>query len=435
MLPSYNEVLQSQRRRRSRAFRPRSAPVRLAATVAALALVVAGCGGDSGSGATTSATADTSAGSESGGGEPYVIGVSNDLSGPFSVNGVPATAGINAAVQVANDNGGINGHPIELIVRDDASDVNRGSANLREFASQDASAVVGTVSSAVIAAQAPLLEESKLPLVGIGVPSNLLDPVQPYIFMADASYEQQASAQVQLVKQLSDDGSLSGPPVVSAIHLGTPAGEAWLSAVQAAATEQGITIAEAQSVQPTAASYNAQVARVKDAGSNVVLTFVSTPGITAAVNAMHELNVDQSTYLVNFDITTNAEFLRQLNWPHFVTLSTFDLIALASDPKFQSLRDAFGAQGGDYGILASVVGYVSAQLVIEALAGCGYPCPGESLQPKLQELQTDLNGVAFGEVGFSSQSHAAVSQAQFYSWDTASNAFSTVGPVLQLDRG
>ena len=395
----------------------------LVAAVAAAGLLLAACGGGS-----------SSSGSEPAG--DYVLGLSSDLSGAFSVNGVPATAGVNAAVKEVNDSGGINGHKVQLLVRDDASDVNRGSANLREFTAQKASAVVGTVSSAVIAAQAPLLAQSKLPMVGIGVPSNLLNPVQPYVFMADASYEQQASAQVQLVKQLSSDGSISGPPVVSAIYLGTPAGQAWLKAVQDAAGKAGITIADAQSVQPTAASYSAQISKVKDSGANVVLTFVSTPGITAAVNAMRELNVPESTYLVNFDITTNANFLKQLKWNNFVTLSTFDLVKLNTDARYDSLRKAFASfQGGDPQVLASVIGYASGQLAIEALKSCGYPCAGDKLQGELQKLQTDLNGIAFGKVGFSDTSHAAVNEAQFYKWDSTKNAFATVGPVIKVGQG
>jgi branched-chain amino acid transport system substrate-binding protein len=393
---------------------------RLTVVAAAALLLVAGCGGGGGSS-----------------GDPageYVIGLSSDLSGPFAVNGVPATAGVNAAVIEINNAGGVNGRKVKLIIRDDASDVNRGSANLREFTAQKASAVVGTVSSAVIAAQAPLLQQSKLPLVGIGVPSNLLSPVQPYVYMADASYEQQAQAQVQMAKQLSDNGSLKGPLSVSAIHLATPAGEAWLKAVRAAASAAGVTVAEAQSVQPTAASYASQMGRVKQAGSNVVLTFVSSPGITAAVNAMRELSMSEDTYVVNFDITTNANFLKQLKWNNFLTLATFDVIKLATDPKYEALRKAFSEyQGGDYKIIAGVTGYASARLVLDAFKSCGYPCDGEKLQAKLDQLKTDLNGLAFTDSGFSKDSHAAVNSAQFVKWDAGKDAFASVGPVLELN--
>src|SRR5690349_15326610 len=90
---------------------------RLTAVAAATLLLVAGCGSGGGS-------SDEAAGE-------YVIGLSSDLSGAFAVNGVPATAGVNAAVIEVNNAGGINGHKVKLLIRDDASDVNRGSANLR----------------------------------------------------------------------------------------------------------------------------------------------------------------------------------------------------------------------------------------------------------------------------------------------------------------
>lgn len=369
-----------------------------------LALLAASCTGGSGDG-----------GSEAEG--EFVLGISNDLTGPFSVNGVPATAGVRTAVALANKAGGIDGHQVRLIVRDDQSDASRGLANVREFANAEAVSVVGTVSSVVIAAVLPSLERFQMPLVGVGVPSDLLDPVTPYIFNSGAAYNDQARAQVEIINSLSGDGSFPSSPRLGALHLATPAGEAWLDAVESAAAEEGLEVVETESVQPTAASYGPQVTRLMGAQADVILTFVSTPGITAMASALTARGTED-THIVNFDITTNEQFMSELPWDNFLSLATYDITKLLEGAEFEEVRTAANEyEGGDPGSMAFAQGYAAGQLVLEGLEACGFPCGGEQLKESLETLSTDLNGLGFGELRFTTENHAAVSTASFYRFE------------------
>jgi hypothetical protein len=51
-------------------------------------------------------------------------------------------------------------------------------------------------------------------------------------------------------------------------------------------------------------------------------------------------------------------------------------------------------------------GYADAQLVFDALKRCGYPCSGTQLQSKLEQVDTNLDGLAFGPVVWSNSFHS-----------------------------
>lgn len=84
-------------------------------------------------------------------GEPLKIGVMSDLSGGLSLFGVEMVNGLELGIEYAtNGTMTVAGRPIELITRDDSSDVEAGSAAARELIeSEGVELLVGNTSSAV----------------------------------------------------------------------------------------------------------------------------------------------------------------------------------------------------------------------------------------------------------------------------------------------
>ncbi len=70
----------------------------------------------------------------------------------------------NAAVKIINDEGGINGRPVQLIVEDDGTDPKRGAEVIEKFATQHkVDLVFGTLFSNVVVGAAPRAGELKMP--------------------------------------------------------------------------------------------------------------------------------------------------------------------------------------------------------------------------------------------------------------------------------
>lgn len=69
-----------------------------------------------------------------------------------------------AAVRLINDEGGINGRPVEIITEDDGTDARRGAEVIERFANQHRTDIVfGTLFSNVVIGSAPTAGELKIP--------------------------------------------------------------------------------------------------------------------------------------------------------------------------------------------------------------------------------------------------------------------------------
>ena len=105
---------------------------------------------------------------------PYAYAASEPIKigAQFHRTGIGASYGrwyertATAAVKVINEEGGINGRPVELIVEDDGTDPKRGAEVIEKFATQHKVDVAyGTLFSHVVIGSSPRAGELKLPYV------------------------------------------------------------------------------------------------------------------------------------------------------------------------------------------------------------------------------------------------------------------------------
>jgi branched-chain amino acid transport system substrate-binding protein len=143
-------------------------------------LGLAACGGDSGSGS----------GSE----DPIRIGSSLPLTGEFSQPGTAAKEGYEVWRDMVNDDGGLLGRPVELVVKDDASNQNTIVADYNALISQDkVDLLLGTFSSLLNLPASAVAERNQMVYVEpAGGSPKMFDRGFKYLFFA-----QQATADKQ----------------------------------------------------------------------------------------------------------------------------------------------------------------------------------------------------------------------------------------------
>lgn len=111
---------------------------------------------------------------EGGGDNPIKIGVDLSLTGPIAFAGTQELAGIKLATEVINEEGGVLGRPIELVITDDASTPDQAILNIRKLVQQEGvSAIAGPGSSNSTVVGAETASDLKVPLVAL--PSNVGD--------------------------------------------------------------------------------------------------------------------------------------------------------------------------------------------------------------------------------------------------------------------
>lgn len=139
------------------------------AVAATVAVVAAGCGSSSDDTDTTpaaaAATTTAAAAGSTAKGDPIVIGAIGSFTGPnAAVNGLNDDA-INAWVQATNADGGINGHPVKIIVKDDGLNATKAVRLVKELVEQD-KVIALTSSSNATSAFEKYVAGKGVPVVG-----------------------------------------------------------------------------------------------------------------------------------------------------------------------------------------------------------------------------------------------------------------------------
>lgn len=133
------------------------------------------------------------------------VGRSLALSGALLSYGEAKRDGGDAYIEKINRAGGVNGRKIELTTLDDAYDAKKVVANIRSIAADKRpTAFLGLFGVPTVAAALPVIEELRIPTVGLtsGSPA-LRTPAKRYVFPVRASYADEAAYIVRHIKTLS----------------------------------------------------------------------------------------------------------------------------------------------------------------------------------------------------------------------------------------
>ncbi|MFA4904096.1 MAG: ABC transporter substrate-binding protein [Desulfobaccales bacterium] len=131
--------------------------------LASLGLIFLGCGGSQKS-------------------APYVVGGIFSISGPASYLGEPERNSMEMVAEAVNAKGGINGHPLKLVIYDDEGDVTKARLHATKLAQdKDVLAVIGPSLTHTSMAALEITQKAKVPMIscaaGIGITAPAKDRV------------------------------------------------------------------------------------------------------------------------------------------------------------------------------------------------------------------------------------------------------------------
>jgi branched-chain amino acid transport system substrate-binding protein len=102
-----------------------------------------------------------------GSGEPIKIGMVSSLTGPAAAFGGPMRDAAQAVFDDINDDGGILGRDVELVVYDDETDPTKAAQGATELADEGVVAIIGAVTSSTTLALAPVAASQETPVIAI----------------------------------------------------------------------------------------------------------------------------------------------------------------------------------------------------------------------------------------------------------------------------
>jgi len=199
------------------------------ALVAAATLLLAACGGG---GQETSSGTPTK--------EPIKIGFMYDASGPAQQTLTPARAGAADYVALVNKNGGVEGHPIELVDIEMGYDVARG-VDAYERMKREGVVALYTAGTPVGVAVQDRCQQDQIVCVAYaaGVVQWSQGERFPYMFIGTASYWSETAAAVDFaLKQWRG----TGRPKIAFLYSDNPAGREPLDLINELARREGFEL-------------------------------------------------------------------------------------------------------------------------------------------------------------------------------------------------
>lgn len=210
-------------------------PTRAVAVFAALALGLAACGGDDGTG-------------DGGDGEPILIGNLADLSGATSDVGTPYSEGIRGYVEWRNAQGGIAGRPIELLWEDYQYDVAVAERLYTDFTSQGVVAIQGW-GTADTEALRGRVNADEIPYLSASYSEELTHVEEtPYNFIVATSYSDQLRIALRWIHE-QDPGA-----EVAVFHHDSPFGLSPVADGEAYIQEAGLDLGYQALAMPAGAT-------------------------------------------------------------------------------------------------------------------------------------------------------------------------------------
>ncbi|MBN2736227.1 MAG: ABC transporter substrate-binding protein [Spirochaetales bacterium] len=135
---------------------------------------------------------------------PVKIGYLGGLTGSIADLGISGRNGASVAVLDVNASGGINGHPVELVIRDDKQNTERCIEAAKELIDQKVIAVVGPMTSDMSIAALPLFEKARVPIVSPTASTPLLTGLDDYFLRVNPPDDSEASTLAAYVSKLQD---------------------------------------------------------------------------------------------------------------------------------------------------------------------------------------------------------------------------------------
>ena len=111
--------------------------------------------------------------------EPYKVGVVCSITGTGSFLGEPEKKTVEMIAEDVNKKGGINGHPLELVVYDDESDATKCNLAVKKLIKTDKVPVIlGPSRSGESLAVVSVAEEAKVPLISMAASYKIVSPIE-----------------------------------------------------------------------------------------------------------------------------------------------------------------------------------------------------------------------------------------------------------------
>lgn len=231
--------------------------------------------------------------------ETIKIGVSEPLTGPVAASGTYVTNGARIAADYVNQNGGVLGKKLQLVIEDNKSNPREAVNSVEKLILKDKVPVLmGAWSSTFTLAVMPKLMEYGVPMVVETASSSKITTAgNPWVFRTSPTSAMEAKAFAKLIDSYN--------PAIKKVDFLAVNNDWGLGAAvefKKMLEAKGIAIGRTETMTPDMTDLSAQLAALKGSGSDTVIVTSGIEQLTLAIRQAGEQRLPQRI------ITTGGSF-------------------------------------------------------------------------------------------------------------------------------
>ena len=335
-------------------------------------------------------------------------------SGPLAAYAGGFQAGVQAAVQEANDNGGIDGCTVELIEEDSQTDPAAAAAAARKLVEVDqVHAIVGAYASSSTLAAAPIVEDGKIIMISPASTSPEVTNAGDFIFRTAPSDALQGVAMADLAWS-------QGHKTAAIIFVNNQYGQGLADVFEAQFKANGGTITIKVPYELEMATYRTELSQIQATNPDLILDVSYADDGQIIFREAAELGIT-AQWMGGDGIASDAIFAAP-----GIAEATEGMIGTKPSASDSPNAAAFEALLAQYGLEADIYtseAYDAAKLALMAIDEAGADASKESIRDALINVANGYVG-ASGDKTFDSNGDVG---GTYSIWKIANGAFVDIG--------
>jgi len=223
--------------------------------------------------------------------ESYRIGAVFAITGPASFLGEPERNTAEMVGEMINENGGINGVPVELFIEDSVGDETKAVNAVKKLINSDnVLAIVGTTRSGTTMAVIPIVEKAEVPLISCAAAESIVNPVKKWVFKTP----QQDRHAVDRIYEYMVDHGIKKIAIMSAT---TGFGDQGRKQLVSLAPEYGVQIVADETYGPSDTDMTPQLTKIRGTDAQAIVNWSIVAAQVIVAKNMRQLGIDLPLYL------------------------------------------------------------------------------------------------------------------------------------------
>jgi branched-chain amino acid transport system substrate-binding protein len=219
--------------------------------------------------------------------EPYKVGAVFSVTGRASFLGEPEKKTAEMIAEAINKVGGINGHPLELVIYDDESDETKCVLAVKRLLKKDqVPVIIGPSLSGNTLAVVKVMNDAKVPLISCAASNKIVAPVvdRKWIFKVPQS-------DTHAAEKIYDYLLKNGINKIAIMSVSTGFGASGREELLRLAPQVGIEIVADERYGPKDTDITAQLTRIRGTEAQAIVNWSVGPTQVLAVKNWHDLGM------------------------------------------------------------------------------------------------------------------------------------------------